>query len=71
MTKLKLILFIFIYFFSIAPSSAENQKDPLQTFLKNLESLEVSFVQILMNENGEQLEKTEGVLYLQPPVKFF
>jgi len=48
MTKLKLILFIFIYFFSIAPSNAENQKDPLQTFLKNLESLEVSFVQILM-----------------------
>ena len=24
-----------------------------------------------MNENGEQLEKTEGILYLQPPVKFF
>jgi len=71
MTKLKLILFIFIYFFSIAPSNAENQKDPLQTFLKNLESLEVSFVQILMNENGEQLEKTEGILYLQPPAKFF
>jgi len=71
MTKLKLILFIFIYFFSIAPSNAENLNDPLQTFLKNLESLEVSFIQILMNENGEELEKTEGVLYLQPPEKFY
>ena len=71
MTKLKLILFIFIYFFSITLSNAENLSDPLQTFLKNLESLEVSFIQILMNENGEELEKTEGVLHLQPPEKFY
>jgi len=71
MTKPKLILFILIYFFSIALSNAGSQDDPLQAFLKNLESLEVSFVQILMNENGEQLEKTEGILYLKPPEKFF
>lgn len=71
MTKPKLILFILIYFFFIVSSNAGSQDDPLQAFLKNLESLEVSFVQILMNENGEQLEKTEGILYLKPPEKFF
>ncbi len=71
MAKLKLILFIFIYFFSATLSNAESLNDPLQNFLKNLESLEVRFIQKLVNENGEELEKTEGVLYLQRPEKFY
>jgi outer membrane lipoprotein carrier protein len=51
-------------------SFAENSNDPLQKFLANFESMEATFIQSLINENGEELEKTEGILYLQQPGKF-
>ncbi len=50
--------------------AAEDSKDPLQDFLKGFKSLEATFVQSLINENGAVLEKTEGILYLQQPGKF-
>lgn len=49
---------------------AENKKNPLQDFLKNFNSLESNFIQQIINENGEVLEKSEGVLQLQKPGKF-
>ena len=47
------------------------QADPLQDFLNGFKSLEANFVQSLINENGEVLERTTGVLHLQQPGKFY
>jgi len=71
MVKIKLIFLVFIFFISIQNSNADNSKDPLQYFLTDLKSLEAKFVQILINENAEELERTEGILYLRPPNSFF
>ena len=49
---------------------ADDHNDPLQTFLENFNSLESNFIQQLINENGEVLEKSEGILLLQQPGKF-
>ncbi|MEM7016740.1 MAG: outer membrane lipoprotein chaperone LolA [Pseudomonadota bacterium] len=38
--------------------------------MQNFQSLEADFVQSLINENGEELERSEGVLQLQQPGKF-
>jgi outer membrane lipoprotein carrier protein len=43
--------------------------DPLKTFLSDFKTLQANFVQTLINENGEELERTEGILYLQQPGK--
>jgi outer membrane lipoprotein carrier protein len=69
MNKIKLaaiLLFLFHTTFVIA----EGDKDPLQGFLDGFKSMEANFSQSLINENGEELEKTEGVLILQQPGKF-
>jgi len=71
MVKIKLIFLVFIFLISIQYSNADSKKDPLQYFLTDLKSLEAKFVQILINENAEELEKTEGVLYLKPPRSFY
>ena len=49
---------------------ADDKNDPLQAFLNNFNSLESKFIQQLINENGEVLEKSEGILQLQQPGKF-
>ena len=69
MVKVKLIFLIFIYLIIIQTGSTNT--DPLQYFLTDLRSLEAKFVQILINENGDELERTEGFLYLQTPDSFF
>ena len=69
MVKVKLIFLIFIYLIIIQTGSTNT--DPLQYFLTDLRSLEAKFVQILINENAEELERTEGILYLRPPNSFF
>ena len=69
MVKVKLIFLIFIYLIIIQTGSTNT--DPLQYFLTDLRSLEAKFVQILINENGDELERTEGVLYLQTPDSLF
>ena len=53
-----------------ASTYAVDLNDPLSLFLKDFQSLEANFVQSLINQNGEELEKTEGVLHLQQPGKF-
>lgn len=50
--------------------AAEAAPDPLARFLTDFQSLQAGFVQTLINEAGERLEQTEGVLYLQQPDKF-
>lgn len=59
-------------FFLIQGSSvfAEDSSDPLQDFLADFKSMESNFVQRLINEKGEELERTEGILYMQQPGKF-
>lgn len=49
---------------------ADESFEPLKNFLNNFNSLESNFVQSLINENDEVLEKSEGVLRLQQPGKF-
>lgn len=49
---------------------ADDKNDPLQAFLDNFNSLESNFIQQLINEDGEVLEKSEGILKLQQPGKF-
>jgi outer membrane lipoprotein carrier protein len=49
---------------------ADAKNDPLQAFLDDFNSLESNFIQQLINENGEVLEKSEGILKLQQPGKF-
>ena len=71
MVKIKLIFLFFIFLTSVQNSNADNAKDPLQYFLTDLKTLEAKFVQILINENAEELERTEGILYLRPPNSFF
>ena len=71
MVKIKLIFLVFIFLISTQNSNADNAKDPLQYFLTDLKTVEAKFVQILINENAEELEKTEGVLYLKPPRSFY
>ncbi len=59
---------IFLLFFKSA--LAVDSGDPLKAFLKDFKSMQANFVQTLINEDGEQLEKTSGTLYLQQPGKF-
>jgi len=70
MVKIKLIFLIFIYLIIVQASSANNN-NPLQYFLTDLNTLEAKFFQTLINENGDNLEKTEGILYLKTPGSFF
>lgn len=65
------ILFVIIFYISSCTFVyAEERVDPLKVFLKEFETLQADFTQTLLNENGEQLEKTTGTLYLQQPGKF-
>ena len=70
MVKIKLIFLIFICLIIVQASSANNN-NPLQYFLTDLNTLEAKFFQTLINENGDKLEKTEGILYLKTPGSFF
>lgn len=65
----KLIVIIFCVLSSSLVSAAE-RVDPLKVFLKEFETLQANFTQTLLSEDGEQLEKTTGTLYLQQPGKF-
>ncbi len=70
--RLLMAFFLTIHFSLITfhVQATEEPNNPLQRFLENFKSLEASFVQSLINEKGEELERTEGILYLQQPGKF-
>ena len=63
-------LAVLAWLFFARPVLAEVAPDPLARFLTDFQSLQAGFVQTLINESGERLERTEGVLYLQQPDKF-
>lgn len=56
-------------FGSIAATAAE-RVDPLKFFLNDFQTLQASFTQTLLNEAGQSIEKTAGILYLQQPGQF-
>ncbi len=66
----KLFLVLLFIFVSINPLSAEEKPDPLENFLKNFESYQAGFKQVLSNEHGAELESSNGVVYIQKPGKF-
>ncbi|MFT5396277.1 MAG: outer membrane lipoprotein carrier protein [Gammaproteobacteria bacterium] len=70
MNNLKILFVVIICILSSAFVSAAERVDPLKVFLKEFETLQADFTQTLLSENGEQLEKTTGTLYLQQPGKF-
>ena len=69
--KFKLTAFFLLIIFQANFVFAESSNDPLQKFLLDFKSLEAKFVQSLINEHGEELERTEGMLYMQQPGKFY
>lgn len=50
--------------------SAESRETQLTRFLKDLNTLSASFEQRLLNEYGEELENSRGVLYMKRPGMF-
>ena len=70
MNNLKILFVVIICILSSAVVSAAERVDPLKVFLKEFETLQADFTQTLLSEDGEQLEKTTGTLYLQQPGKF-
>ncbi|NOG59437.1 MAG: outer membrane lipoprotein chaperone LolA [Proteobacteria bacterium] len=70
MNTCKKILVCSILAFQASLLTFNVSADPLQDFLVDFKSLEANFVQKLINENSEELERTEGVLRLQQPGKF-
>ncbi len=44
--------------------------DPLEAFLKDLHTLEAAFVQVVTDEGGEVLERSEGKVWLKRPGRF-
>ncbi len=70
MNNLKILFVVIICLSSSALVSAAERVDPLKVFLKEFETLQADFTQTLLSEDGEQLEKTTGTLYLQQPGKF-
>ena len=62
-------LFFSLLLLSVSTFAAE-RVDPLKAFLKDFHTLKANFTQTLLNDHGEQLEKTTGVLYLEQPGKF-
>lgn len=53
--------------FSAPVTAAE---DALSSFLDKLDSLQSRFTQTLVDENGQALETSTGILYLEQPGKF-
>ncbi len=66
----KIIFVLYVSLYAFYAHAAEEANDPLQDFLNDFDSLEATFTQSLINENGEELEKTDGILYLKQPGKF-
>lgn len=55
--------------FSLSAFAGEGM-DTLNQFVKNLKTLEASFVQTLEDANGKQLQKQSGIVLMQKPGRF-
>lgn len=63
----RFVLYLFIALHTVSVVAAENA---LSSFLDKLDSLQSNFTQTLIDENGQALETSSGVLYLKQPGKF-
>ena len=70
MYKYRVVILILLCLFESTFAHAEERVDPLKAFLSELETLKANFTQTLVNEDGNELEKSTGVLFLQQPGKF-
>jgi len=62
-------LFTFHFLLSFS-AFADNDLSALDNFLNGLNSLQAGFEQTLVNERGEKLETSSGMVYLQRPGRF-
>lgn len=51
-------------------ASAQNGREQLQNFFREVQSLKASFTQALLDAQGEPLQVTSGTVWLQRPGKF-
>ncbi|MEM7027344.1 MAG: outer membrane lipoprotein chaperone LolA, partial [Pseudomonadota bacterium] len=61
------IIFLYLLFQFHCVFANEN---PLNNFLNGLETIESNFSQTLLNESGQVIENSSGMLYLRQPAKF-
>jgi outer membrane lipoprotein carrier protein len=66
---LQLLLSICLVFFSTTGLSEEQPKQ-LDNFLKDLETFSAAFEQISLNQFGEEIEKSIGVMHIRRPGMF-
>lgn len=70
MIKSPLTRLVIISFLLLPHTGAQAREARLDLFLKNLETFSAGFEQTLLNEYGEELEKSVGVVYMMKPGKF-
>ena len=70
MNNLIRTIFVVVFFSIPIALPAEENTNPLDGFLNDLESFQADFKQTLNNEHGEVLETSSGVVYMQNPKKF-
>ena len=70
MTIKKVTVLFFLLSLTGAGLHAEEKENPLDHFLNKLESFTADFTQTLSSENGQLLEESSGVVYMQNPGKF-
>lgn len=71
--SLKHLFFYFVLcalYFSPAFSADAEKANAMDDFLKNLDGFQAGFTQTLFNEQGEILETSSGIVYMQYPGKF-
>ncbi len=62
---------IFILLLLVTSAYAENKaEDHLMRFLDNMQTLQANFKQILVDDQGMELESSSGVVFLKRPNKF-
>ncbi len=66
----KLLTIILSGLLLLTHAYAAERADPLKAFLEELDTLESNFTQTLLDEDGSELEKTTGTLYLKQPGQF-
>ena len=49
---------------------AEETANLLDNYLKGFDNVQANFKQTLLNEHGEEIEKSSGIVYMQRPGKF-
>ncbi len=66
----KQLLFGICLFFLTASCFAEDKPNQLDSYLQGMETLSAAFEQTLLNQYGEELEKSVGVVHLRRPGMF-